>query len=125
MIAFLVAAIVVLAAAAVVAVVIVADQAGDRLDGTANRILTEFSKAEEIHRLERAAIMRAIVARNGSELVMLDRTAGQAEQARHGKVGGDDSRRVSEQEFRAMIQADMEAGLGGEPAFVPPVPEGF
>lgn len=118
MIAFLVAAIVVLAIAAIAAILWIARE-------STSRVLAEFSEAERTHRLERAAMMRAIVARTGAELVMLDRTAGQAEQARHGKVGGDDSRRVSEQEFRAMIQADMEAGLGGEPAFVPPVPEGF
>lgn len=86
------------------------------------KVLVEFSEAERAHRLERAAIMRVVVARSGGELVMLDRVAGQAEAKRTGTLGDDPRRHVTQEEWDAIVRADMERGLGGEPQ---PILEGM
>lgn len=90
-----------------------------------NRVLREFATAEAMHRLERAAVMRALVARNSGELVHLDRTAGQAEAARVGSTAKDTRRSVSEDEWAAIVRADMERVNGVGQEFVPSVPEGL
>lgn len=118
MIAFLASALVVLAIVAIVAVVITCRE-------TMRRVLHEFSEAERLHRLERAAIMRAVVARSGAELGMLDRIDGQAEAARTGSTVKDRSRQLTEDEFKAMLAADMERIRGVGDEFVPATPEGL
>lgn len=89
------------------------------------KVLAEFSEAEKAHRLERAAIMRAVVARSTGDLVMLDRVAGQAEQKRVGTVGEDPRRHLTRAEYDAMLRADFEHGLGGADDLVPANPEGM
>lgn len=89
------------------------------------KVLAEFSEAERAHRLERAAIMRAVVARSTGDLVMLDRVAGQAEQKRIGTVGDDPRRHLTRAEYDAMLRSDFEHGLGGAEDLVPANPEGM
>lgn len=87
------------------------------------RVIDAFDEAERSHRLERAAIMRAVVARTGTELGMLDRIAGQTE--RQGTVGGESAlRKITPQEYQRLLREDL-AQMGADADLVPGVPEGM